>query len=349
MYTREIKDKRHGPLENGIPLQGTWTIAFEEVNLLDVHKPYSIPLPKGLKDLRIKEWESFTIQDERFYIKARLSNLKFFHEALVIIYDKENGERQVLQKFVPGGSWRLPKGLYNASVDSRSYGFFFRIHNWLDTNSIKLELDIRERGKRPAFTAHAAFDLARDNTTPMSVSLLFSERRSMYSFKALAAVTADVVTGGRHIRLTPSTTSGLFCDFKGYFPYRFRSTWAEGMGFDSENRRFGFTLSENQCKEQFMNNENALWINGDLTPLPPVKITRSGGADSDWIIQDMEGMVDLIFSPKDNNRGIKNFIFAHADYETPLGIFNGKMLNAHGEELPIKNIWGSIEKISLRL
>jgi len=98
-----------------------------------------------------------------------------------------------------------------------------------------------------------------------------------------------------------------------------------------------------------MNNENALWINGDLTPLPPVKITRSGGADSDWIIQDMEGMVDLIFTPKDNNRGIKNFIFAHADYETPLGIFNGKMLNAHGEELPIKNIWGSIEKISLRL
>ena len=179
MYTRVIQERRQRPVENGIPLQGTWTQAFEEVDLLSIHRPYSFPLPKGLKDFRIKEWQSFTIQDDRFYLKARLSNLKFFHDALVIIYDKETGEQEIFHKLVAGSGWQLPKGLYNASVDSRSYGFFFRIHSWLDTKSIKLELDIKKRGRRPAFTAHAAFDLVGGKTTAMAVNLLFSERRNM--------------------------------------------------------------------------------------------------------------------------------------------------------------------------
>ena len=64
-------------MENGRPLQGTWTEAFEEVDLLDVQRPYSIPLLKGVKDYRIKEWESFIIQDDRFYLQARFTNLKY--------------------------------------------------------------------------------------------------------------------------------------------------------------------------------------------------------------------------------------------------------------------------------
>ena len=349
MYNREIQENRHGPVENGVPLHGTCTQAFHEVDLLSIQRPYSFPLPRGLKDFRIKEWETFAIQDERLYIKARLSNLKFFHDAMVVIYDKETEERQVFQKLVPGSSWRLPGSLYNASVDSRSYGFFFRVHTWLDTRSIKLELDIKKRGRRPAFNAHATFSLAGGKTTPMVVSLPFSERRNMYAFKAMTSVSADVVYGGRHIQMKPAGTSGMFSDFKGYYPYSMRSTWAAGMGFDSQNRRFGFSLGENQTREQFKNNENALWIDGSLTPLPPVKITRSNGPDSDWIIQDMEGMVDLVFTPKELSREMRNLFLARFENENPLGFFNGKMLNAEGEELPIKNVWGSIEKLNLRV
>ena len=349
MYTRQIQAPRLTPVENGIPLQGTWLRAFDEVDLLNVHKPYSIPLPKVIKGFRIKEWESFYIQDDRFIINARLGNLKFFRSALVIMYDRETKERLEFSKVMPGGGWRLPRLLYNASVDSRSWGFFFRIHSWLDTETIKLELNVKRARTRPAFTAHATFDLAEGKTTPVAVSLLFSERRNMYAYKALTAVSGDVVSGGKHIHLDPSKTSGLFCDYKGYFPYRMRSTWCTGMGFDSQNRRFGFALGENQAKESYNNNENALWINGRLTPLPPVKITRSGGPESDWVIQDMEGMVDLIFTPSVPKRTIENYIVSASDYENPLGCFNGLLVSADGEELPVRNVWGSGEKLYLRV
>ena len=349
MYTREIQEKRHEPVENGIPLQGTWTGAFEEVDLSKIYRPYSIPLPKEVRNLRVKEWESFIIQNDRIYLQARLCNLKYYRTALVVMFNKETKERLEFKKTLPGGAWRLPRSLSNASVESRSYGFFFRIHTWLDANCIQLELNVEKRQKRPALTVQATFDLAVSKTTPVAVSLLFSERRNMYAYKALTAVRGDLVSGGQHIQLDPVRTSGIFCDFKGYYPYRLHSTWCSAMGFDSQNQRFGFALGENQAKESFKNNENALWIDGNLTPLPPVKITQNGSAASDWIIQDMEGMVDLVFTPRELGSNVKNSIFSSSEYEYSLGFFNGLVLSAKGEEIPVHNVWGTGEKLYLRV
>ena len=349
MYTREIQEPRRAPVENGIPLQGTWTQAFTEADLLDVQRPYSIPLLKGIKDSRIKEWESFIIQDDRFYLQARLCNLKYYRTALVNAYDRESKEHLVFRKVIPGGSWRLPRCLYNASVDSRSWGFLFRIHSWLEAGNITLELNVKPTRQRPSFTAHATFLFELGKTTPMTVSLLFAERRNMYTYKAITAVSGDVVTGGKHIHLDPAKTSGLFCDYKGYYPYRMRSTWCSAMGFDGKNRRFGFALGENQAREPYKNNENAFWLDGRLTPLPPVKITRNGGPESEWIIQDMEGMVDLVFTPNVAGFTKTNLLAAYSDYENPTGYFNGKMVNSEGEEIPVRNIWGTCEKLFLRV
>ena len=349
MYSREIQEPRRAPVESGIPLQGTWTQAFEEVDLLDIHKPYPFPLPRWLKDSRIKEWESFIIQDDRFCLQARLCNMKLARSASVVFCNKETNERLEFNKLIPGGGWRLPRALHNESVDSRSLGFFFRIHTWLDTNSVNLELNLRGTLRRPALTAHAVFDFAGGKTTPMAVSLLFSERRSLYAYKAPAAVSGDVVSGGQHFRLNPANTSGLFSDFKGYYPYPMRSTWCTALGFDAGGRRFGIALGENQAKESYKNNENALWIDGQLTPLPPVKITRNGGPDSDWIIQDMEGMVDLVFTPRVPGRTIRNFILFTSDYENPEGYFNGLVVSSRGEEVPVHNVWGTGEKLYLRV
>ena len=342
MYTREILESRPAPVENGIPLQGTWTRAFDEVDLLDIRKPYSFPLPKALKRFRVKEWESFIIQDENFFLQARLSNHKYYSSAIVIMYNFETKEKLEFNKVIPGSRWRLPKNLKNASLDSHSYGFFFRIHSWLDTNRIMLDLNIESTRKRPAFTAHVTFDLAKGKTVPIAVSLLFTEYRNMYAYKVLTGVEGEVFTGGQHIHFSPDKTSGLFCDFKGYYPIRSYSTWCSGMGFDEKNRRYGFSLGENQTREPFSNNENALWVDGSLTPLPPVKITQNGSYESDWIIQDMEGMVDLVFTPKEQKSSVH-------DYENTLGVFNGLLLNKEGEELPVRNAWGTGEKLYLRV
>jgi hypothetical protein len=349
MYIREIEPPRASPFESGKPIPGTWTGAFEEVDLLEIQQPFSIPFPRWIREYRIKEWESFIIQDERFYLGAYLFNLKYYRGAQVVVYDKNSRERMWFRKIIPLGGWRLPRTLANASIDSRSYSFFFRIHDWLDADIIKVDFDIEATRKRPSFTAHVEFNLSRSVVTPMAVNLLFSDRRSMYALKALTEVRGDMVFGGRHIVLDPRKTSGIFCDVKGYFPYRMRPVWCTGCGFDAENRRYGFSIAESQTRESYKNNENALWLDGRLTPLPPVRITMPNGVDSDWVIQDMEGMVDLTFSPQERSRSALNLLVSRVEYDTPMGLFNGMLFTSEGERIPVRNLWGLGEKLYLRV
>jgi hypothetical protein len=280
-----------------------------------------------------------------------LVNMKMYRTAQVFLYDKDTKEKFYYKKVIPGAGWRLPRSLANTSVEFRSHGFFLRIHNWLDADTIKLDVDIETGRKQNTYllTAHVEYDMDCRRTTPVAVSLSFAERRSMYAFKALTAVRGDLVYGGRHISLDPVKTSGLFCDCKGYYPYRMRSVWCTGFGFDGENRRYGFSIAENQTRETRRNNENALWVNGELTPLPPVKITMPHGIESDWVIQDVEGMVDLVFTPREQIRNSMNFLLANFEHDSPLGYYNGMLMDAKGERIPVRSLWGMGEKLYLRV
>ncbi|MDR2631019.1 MAG: DUF2804 domain-containing protein [Spirochaetaceae bacterium] len=349
MYTREIQPPQRTPIERGKPLQGTWGSAFNEVDLLNIQRPYSFPFPRWMRDYRIKEWETFIINDDHFFLEALFANMKYYRIAQVYVYDKETKELLHFSKVVPFNGWRLPGDLYNSSLISRSYGFFFRIHSWLYADTIKVDLDITATRNRPSFTAHLEYNVNRNKIAPMAVTVPFSERRCMYAYKVLAAVRGDMVFGGRHVSLDPVKTLGLFGDFKGFFPYRMHSVWCTGIGFNGENRPFGFSIAENQTKETNKNNENALWIDGRLTPLPPVRITMPEGLDKQWVIQDVEGMVDLTFTPQVPRRTAFNLLLTRTEYDTPLGYFNGVLLDSEEKKIQVRNLWGLGEKLYLRI
>jgi len=349
MYTREILAPRASPVEDGVPLIGTWNRAFEKVDLQEIRRPYRYPLPRWAKNARIKEWECFSAHDGKFLLEAFFCNVKLYRMAQVLLYDKENDKKFLFRKLMPGTGWHLPQSLSNAAVDSYSSGFYFRIHSWLDADAVKLDINIKATRRRPSLTVHLAYNLGVQDVTPMAVSLGITERRNMYAYKALAPVRGDIVVGGRHISLKQDSCSGFFCDYKGYFPYLMQTTICSALGFDEENRRFGFNIAENQYRETNKNNENALWVNGQLTPLPPVLITMPNGPEAGWVIQDVEGMVDLTFTPKEQNKSAMNLIITNAELNFPLGYYNGMLVDSEGKKIQIKNLFGIGEKLLLRV
>jgi len=331
MYTREILPPRASPIEDGIPLIGTWTKAFDQVDLLEIKRPFGYPLPRWLRDSRIKEWECFSANDDQFML------------------DKVEQKKLLFRKFMPGTGWQLPRSLANSSVDSHLKNFYFHIHSWLDADTVKLDLNIEETRRMPSLTVHLAYSISNQDATPLTVSLGFSEKLVMYVYKTIAPVRGDMVFNGKHIVIKQDTCTGFFCDYKGFFPYRMQETICSASGFDAEKRRFGFHIAENQCRENNRNNENALWVNGQLTPLPPVHITMPNGQDADWIIQDLEGMVDLTFTPKVQNRSGARLIFTHSEFTAPLGFYNGMLMSANNDRIQIKNLFGMGEKLFLRV
>jgi len=349
MYTREILPPRASPIEDGMPLIGTWTKAFDQVDLLEIKRPFRYPLPRWMRDARIKEWECFSAHDDQFMLEAMLCNVKLYRMAQVLLYDKVEQKKLLFRKFMPGTGWRLPRNLANSSVDSQLKNFYFHIHSWLDADTVKLDLNIEETRRMPSLTVHLAYSVSNQDAVPLTVSLGFNEKLVMYVYKTIAPVRGDMVFNGKHIVLKQDTCTGFFCDYKGFFPYRMQETICSAAGFDAENRRFGFHIAENQCRENNRNNENALWINGQLTPLPPVRITMPNGPDADWIIQDLEGMVDLTFTPKVQNRSGARLIITHTEFTAPLGFYNGMLMGLNNERIQIKNLFGMGEKLFLRV
>jgi hypothetical protein len=296
-----------------------------------------------VREGRLKEWESFIVQNGRYHLDAFLANLKYFRIAQLVLFDKESGERFRFRKILPLSGWRLPRNLYNDSIDSRSRRFFFRIHNWLDAKTIRIDLDIQ--GKKPAFTSHLVFET---DTTPQ-VTTLFQDGLPFYTYKIVSPVSGDMVWGGKHIVFRADETTGFFRDSKGFCRYMSLRLWCTAAGFDGENRLCGFSLAEQPARGPVKNNENAFWLGSEITHLPPVRITMPGGIGESWVIQDLEGMVDLSFTPEVPARSAFNSLVFNAEYQTPLGHFSGFLLNSKGERIQIRRLWGLGEKLSLRV
>ncbi|MDR3020376.1 MAG: DUF2804 domain-containing protein, partial [Treponema sp.] len=235
MYTREILAPRTSPIEDGNPIIGTWSKAFEKVDLLEIRKPYQFPLPRWARNNRIKEWQYFSAQDEHYMLEAFFCNLKLYRIAQVMVYDKKNGEKFIFRKWMPGTGWNLPNSLANSSVDSHSARFYFRIHTWLDIDAIMLDINIEATRRRPSLTIHLAYNV--HDVSPLVASLRIFEQRTMYTYKALTPVRGDIVLGGRRIILKQEDCSGFFCDYKGFFPYRMQTTICSATGFEAKNRR----------------------------------------------------------------------------------------------------------------
>jgi hypothetical protein len=183
--------------------------------------------------------------------------------------------------------------------------------------------------------------------TPIVANLLITENRPMYIFKHFAGVEGSVIWGDTEIVLNKESTNGLFQDCKGFIPYRAQYINCRGSCFDAKGRRFGFSLGERITKKLNVNNENALWLEGALTPLPPVRITE--GETGQWVIQDLEGMIDLNFKQLEDTHKQLDLFLINMEHRNPAGLFNGMLITHDGEKLPVRNVPGTVEYFNFKL
>jgi hypothetical protein len=347
MYTRRLLPQRDSPVENGKPLQGTWTTPFENTGLQAVKRPYLVPLPKWISNLRIKEWQTFTVRNYDMWLEAVIADMKFFCCAEITFWDKKKNEKMHVFRTLPFLAWKMPQSLRDSVVEYDGAGFLFRIHDFIGSRKVTLGINTASAIERPAFAASLEFGLDISKATPLAVNMLIAENRSMYLFKNFSEVEGYVVWGDRRWTLKRETAGGIFQDVKGFIPYRSRYFCCKSLGFDAKGRRFAFSLGEHITRKLNVNNENALWLEGALTALPPVRIVMYEHGES--VIQDIEGMVDLTFRQVEDTVAPFDLLFISMEHKNPIGLFNGMLMTADGEKLPVRNMPGTVERFDFRL
>ncbi len=347
-YSRHISAAPEKLVENGNYHLGCFDTPVRQANLLDYSSPYKLPLPRSMRALQLREWQAFQLMGHEHFIMVAIYNAKKISLVQFIVYDIKNNTKIKYEKKVPAWDLKVPDTLYNSVASYTSKNFSLEAKHNLSANKLELTATIKGFQKLPEVKAH--FHGLHDvtNYKPMVVCNPFSAGRVMYSHKCLMPMDGFLTIGDKHLVFNQGNSQMIIDDHKGYYPYPTIYDWVTGMGRDNENRIIGFNLTNNQVIEQEKYNENCLWLDGELHPLPPIKVKRPDGVKGKWQISDEYDMVNLEFTPVIHTSVNINLLVLRSLYEGPYGFFNGYLKKTTGEKVLIENLFGMGEDFYLR-
>lgn len=351
MYQRSIQSPPRSVVSSGGAFNfGCYNRPFQEVNLLDAKRPYKVPLTRAVKNMQLREWQAFQMGNDSYFIMMAIYNAKKVALVQFIIYNKNTQQKLRYEQQVVPWKVTIPNGLFNTTAKYNGQNFKLSAHNDLDDNKINIRATIKKQGEDlPDLEAHFIAYHNMNRVEPMVVVMPFSDKRAMYAHKCLMPMEGQLNLGGESISFERDNAFAIIDDHKGYYPFNTHYDWVTAAGYDTKSNLLGFNLTNNQVINQELYNENCLWYNGVLNPLPPIEVTRTQGVTGDWQIADNYDMVNLQFTPLEHTSVNKNYGLFKSKYEGPYGIFNGYLKDKAGRKVEINKLFGMGEDFYLRI
>lgn len=302
---------------------GCFNTPVQQANLLDVKSTGAFPVPRALKFIQLREWQAFQIKNEDYFVMIAIYNAKKISLVQFIVYNLKTKAKVKYEKKCMSWNLSVPDTLYNSSASYTSDDFNIKVEH--DLNTHKLDIDVRIEGFEGLPFVEAKFSAVHDTERyqPMVVCNPFSSEAVMYSHKCLMPVQGSLTLGAQVISFPHSESQLIIDDHKGYYPYVTTYDWVTGLGTTPDHKLIGFNLTNNQVIEQEKYNENCLWLDGQLYPLPPITISRPNGHTDTWHITDAHDMVQLEFTPVTHTSVRVNYFVICSEYEGPYGYYSG--------------------------
>ena len=285
-YVRAVDPAPEKLVTNGKFTFGTFNTPVETINPLDAEKPLPIPVPRMLKSFRLKEWEAFQFGNRDYFMLAAVYNAKLMGVVQLVVIDIKKKKKYIYERKLPPWHLKVACGLANTVTCSVGRDFSFFIHNHLNEGKVRLTIHTRGQKGQPDLSCSVEAVHAPSACTPIVICQPFGENRALYSHKALMPLTGSLTIDTETIRFNDRSGFMIMDDHKGYYPFTMKYDWVTTGGYDEKGRLAGFNLTDNQVLDHHRYNENCLWLDGTMEPLPPIKVHRPFGSMGIWRIRD---------------------------------------------------------------
>jgi len=345
-YQRAVTPPPRELATGGQPNFGTFSGPIERVNPLDIPNPLGVKLPRALNNLRLKEWQAFQIMSPEWFICLAVYNTKSLGTAIVMAYNRTQDRLYRYERLVPAPLLKIPAGLDDSYCYYHGPGFRIDILNELKQDRFRVAFAAKNFKGLPDI--NASF-VARHVTEPIVIVQPFGPNRPLYSHKALMPAEGHLIMNGRESVFEPGASCMIVDDHKGFYPYTMRYDWVTGCGYDAQGRLIGFNLTDNQVKDHSRYNENCLWLDGKMIPLPPIKVSRPDGVLGTWQARDEYDQVKIDFKPlKDVPINI-NLGLIVTRYHGPTGLISGTIQSPDGQLISFDGLPGMGEQKYIRM
>ena len=300
---------------NGKFIFGTFNEPLKYINMLDAKKPCKIPMPRMLKNSRLKNWEAVEVAFDEGFMTCATYEAGAIGFNIMMFFDKTEGTVY---------SWKQTKKIAKVTshmtlIDSikalKTFKSDFKIKNNFEKGKVKFDATIKNK-KYGKAECHVEFTSCSD---PSVVVIPFGENQALYTQKELFKVKGTLKFGDKTY-IANERTTGIIDDHRGYYPYKMHYYWLTGMGtkkINGKDTQIGFNLTQNQSINPFDYNENLLWLGNESYTLPPVKFKILD--NKKWNIKDDFGMVDVTFTPVDYHVERMWALLIDVDYKAPFG------------------------------
>ena len=233
---------------------GMFAGAVPDPNLAD-HRPWG-----PASGLRLKRWQHLAVVHPEVALTFAVVDVGYLRLGWVQVIDRATGARFQVERKAPWLDVRVAPQLRDDRSWLRSRGLRVEIHSHLDAQRHAIELDAGSVSARLACHADAA--------TPLEVCLPVGRGRALWSHKVPLPVSGTLAWGDRRWTFDPAVTTGIFDIHQAHYPHRTWWKWGTFAGSDDRGRRIGVNLTRNVVEDPALH-ENAVWIDGALSLLPP--------------------------------------------------------------------------------
>ena len=358
LYTRTVTQAPDKLIKNGAPVFGTFAAAPEMLDIRGVRRPFaSLPVPSILTNLLIRSNIACV-----FNMGQTMCSVDFFTGVLVgfieiVFWNAEKRKKCAYRSLI--APWRrfIPYSLQKSAAASPNKKRKLRIAWNRKRGAFTFICSITGDSARPdvkgTFSAAIGSECGAEVTSVLPSPVM---RRCKAAYKIAASIRGAfnfmprAKNDAQKDSFAFTNGSMLFDMYRAYYKIPTVNEFAYGVGkIDARGVSFSIVSSSLDAADPGAYNENFLFIDGDITPLPPVKITYPFGIMGRWIIQDTESMVDLAFEPHGHHSRAHSLFVLSTRYNVLFGNFNGVLLTKNGDQIALKDFPGIVKKHVLRL
>ncbi|HRW35282.1 MAG TPA: DUF2804 family protein [Thermotogota bacterium] len=328
-------------VKDGRCIFGTFNGPLPNVNLLDCKNPCGNWMPDFMKTMRLKEWFAYLIDFSQGFILSAIYNTGLMMFNVISFFDKESRQIQTNMIFTPKKKNVMAHSLIDSQIFLDAGGFKQEISNHLQEGRCSIKATCPASKKHFFYHADVSLDSVSD---PSVVVMPLGPNKPLYIHKELFQARGSITIGERIFHLDETATC-VIDDHKGYYPYHMTYDWISGIR-TNEAQTTAFNIVDNQVLSPDDYNENFIWINGQMHPLPPVKVDKQ--SKRLWLAHDKHGAVDIRFEIDNDFIKRINLPFFRANYRAPFGRISGTIVDCNENKHELSGTVGIGEDLDYR-
>ena len=335
---------------------GTFAGNVSRLDIRGVESPFGgIPMPRFLSNFRIKSTLSLNFVLGDYIGTIDFFDFKVFGYAEVVLWHKEKRLKLAYRVFMGPRRRFIPHNTKSGFCISFNKNRYIRISWDREKDRISILFNLKGDGVRPS--VRGAFRAAYSAPCTQEVCSVIpapTKRRCSATYTVNLLMHGSISLGEtKRLPQTPGTDTngyGILSINRTYYNLRSVLEAVSACG-KIGNDEFSFQIfaPAEDAVDPETYNANHIVANGNMTPLPPVKITYPLGITKQWVIQDFENMVDLTFTPRISHFRDMAFFVVRAQTYNIFGKFEGVIKTKDGTDIVLHEFEGFAKHQMMRL